>query len=57
MHKNKRNSNYKIKIIRVGNRSGEIVRSIVKETLEAILAKNGAVSNNIDEVLLKYIKD
>lgn len=55
MKKNKRDPNYKIKIIRVGDRSDEIVRAIVKDALETALAKNGAVADNLDEVLHKYI--
>jgi acetoacetate decarboxylase len=57
MQKNKRDPNYKIKIIRAENGSGEIIRGIVKEVIETVLAKNGVVSDNLDEVLLKYIKN
>lgn len=46
---------YSIKVVRVGNRSDEIVRELVKSKLEKVLEKNGAVAYNLDEVLHKYI--
>lgn len=50
-------SNFKINIIRVGDKGDEIVRALLKEKLEIVLAKNNAVSDNLDEVLCKYISE
>jgi len=53
----KKKKSFNLHFIKVGdsNQTAEVVRKLVKERLEMVLAKNGAVAHNLDEVLQKYI--
>lgn len=51
---NKKKS-FNLHFIRVGNRSEEIIRTLAKREIEKVLDKHGAVSDNLDEILSKYI--
>lgn len=48
---------YSIIIIRDPDRerAAAVVRTLIKERVECVLARNGAVSSNLDEVLERYI--
>jgi hypothetical protein len=46
---------YSLHFVLVEDRSVEIARSLAKREIEKVLAKYGAVSDNLDEVLSKYI--
>lgn len=46
---------YSLHFICVDNRTSDIVRALAKREIERVLAKHGAVSYNLDEVLSKYI--
>lgn len=48
---------YSINIIRNPDRgqAAAVVRALVKERIQYVLAKNGLVSTNLDDVLEKFI--
>lgn len=46
---------FNINFIPVGDRSADVLRNLAKREIEKVLAKHGAVSHNLDEVLHKYI--
>ncbi|WP_143151544.1 hypothetical protein [Paenibacillus sp. UNCCL117] len=48
---------YSIEVIRVGDKSDEIMRSIVKREIKKVLEKNGVIAYNLDDVLTKYITE
>jgi hypothetical protein len=46
---------YSLRFVLVEDRGAEIARNLAKREIEKVLAKHGAVSDNLDEVLSKYI--
>lgn len=50
--RNKKKS-YTLHFVLVEDRSDEIVKALVKREIEKVLAKYGAVSDNLDEILSK----
>jgi hypothetical protein len=53
--KKPRKKAYSLRFVLVEDRGAEIVRQLAKREIEKVLAKHGAVSDNLDEVLSKYI--
>ena len=53
--KKPKNKAYRLHFVLVEDRGAEIARGLVKREIEKVLAKHGAVSDNLDEVLSKYI--
>ncbi len=51
----KKTKPYRIEFVQVGDRSDEVVKSFVEKEIKKVLAKNGLVSYNLNEVLDKYI--
>lgn len=51
----KKKKAYSLHFVTVGNRSDEIIRTLVKNEIKKVLDKYGAVSDNLDELLHKYI--
>jgi len=48
---------YSLRFVLAEDRSAEIACNLAKREIEKVLAKHGAVSDNLDEVLSKYITD
>jgi hypothetical protein len=46
---------YRIRFNCVEDRRVEITRTLLKREIEKVLAKHGVVSDNLDEVLSKYV--
>lgn len=46
---------YSLRFVLIEDRSVEIARNLAKREIEKVLAKHGAVCDNLDEVLSKYI--
>ncbi len=46
---------YSLRFVLGEDRSVEITRKLAKREIEKVLAKHGAISHNLDEVLHKYI--
>lgn len=53
----KKRKSYSLRFVNVGTEedSASIIRSLAKNEIEKVLAKHGALSYNLDEVLSKYI--
>lgn len=50
------NKRFNITIQRVGSNPDEVIRSIVKDRIEAVLHRDSLEATNLDEVLEKYIR-
>ena len=46
---------YNLRFVLVEDRGASIARNLAKIEIEKVLAKHGAVSDNLDEVLSKHI--
>lgn len=46
---------YWLRFVLVEDRRAEITRNLARREIEKVLAKHGAVSDNLEEVLSKYI--
>ena len=47
---------FRLQFILVEDRSAEVAKALAKIEIEKVLAKHGAESDNLDDVLSKYIK-
>ncbi|SDW79593.1 hypothetical protein SAMN05518855_1005140 [Paenibacillus sp. CF384] len=57
MEKKTKKKSFTIRIVRVGDRPHEVVRELVRDRIQSVLANNGVVSDNLDDVLCKYISE